>query len=1298
MTPFLRPIFLAAALLVPSWTLALPVTFNWPPGTLESYKVHGLTDQPIAETRTFDIPEHQTVRVTGPGFDFSFVVDKNAVTFPTALLKDKMGVRFDRKTNSFSFIPVEVTLDIKDCDVPVGLQNIPSSDTDGAAKQDTHSYKVIFGKHQLKFPGALVPFFVDEHGVVTLSRKLDGLTARESVISIRGIPLTITAKDPGWLITRVTQVASVASGTVCLLPNDTGYSFQVGGGQRITVPFFLSADGLLSAQKEGPFEEFTILKDKDGNDVAHAAIPNGEALYQARIHLEKAERETYDTTISTTDAARWKKNFPLRDSMQFYNFADQQISYPLELPADVTPTDLTLLAFVDGTVRSIPFQISAGDKGNTLSFRADLPRGGNRLYRLVAGFDSKSVPSAQLEAPKLEPSKPSTEAHLQNGRISLTVPAGHQSFPGGEILAKVPAPIISITRKDVPALTGSFVAPHHLRVKSIDAKVVASGPLFLIYEITYALQQGKSYTVQLELRANESEVAIAETLAGFRPEDAAFLKLDYSKGLDPNRRLVAANGGYEYYSGDYAKGADVSGKLNYVLTLYAPNSIGSSRATAFYNETGDDALLLAIDRPSEWITSRRAIWGSNSLPENLVFYAKGPEKYLTAGLSGSKRFWALGLIPRAEMTMTTQEGLDAPASGPEARLLNRLTDWSLDGYKNRLAEWDEKLIATPFDAKDFSAEGGFSPVSYEDYVKNYFEFKTFFRWVRNATWDFSSENSPVSFRDMPSLFGQYAVSRASWTPEQRERVRQVLLFIADSSEGDANLPHHSMLAGHPNFVMDVKTVLPLAAATFPTSPRAKLWRDSFMGYYKEWLDAYSRKDVPELNTRGGRWMENIACYVGQCFVGLLDSQQSLTAYDGTSLGSDPQLLAVIRWMRDSFMSPHDGVRMIPPQGAHARAFEPGSKFNKSFFELCAKLAPVDPQLAAEMRWIETNGREGTKPEVKSTLFTDYGPVLHYDFGGPHESYAHLQLLFGQGYRWGNAGIVYYGARNKAWSYNNEDTNGDNFDWNALTAFTVNGKGLARRAVDQLLYDFGFAQFYRQPGETTDAYRARAIMLVRDDYLVLSDEVESPETPGKFNWANSFEAPEIDQLKPGAPMVESQAHDKLPRRKEAPPDRVCHIRSYSGKGDFLTVVAPAPVKAEAKPFGATVNGEYVFASQTPTEVKVGPVQFAGTYGYARPNQLALFQGTSIGLDGFILSREGGDFGLSASMENNRVVGRIVGTSGGKVFLTPPSGLDPAKASVTINGAPVAHTVEQSAISFTVDIVQKDGLKSYEITFR
>jgi len=258
----------------------------------------------------------------------------------------------------------------------------------------------------------------------------------------------------------------------------------------------------------------------------------------------------------------------------------------------------------------------------------------------------------------------------------------------------------------------------------------------------------------------------------------------------------------------------------------------------------------------------------------------------------------------------------------------------------------------------------------------------------------------------------------------------------------------------------------------------------------------------------------------------------------------------------------------------------------------------------------------------------------------------------------------------------------------------------------LLYDFDFAQFYRVRGggeEDTksrrgiEGYLARAVMLLRDDYLVISDEVESPETKGRFSWVSCFDLPDIFQLRPGAPEQKDKYVDKPPYHDEDG-QRIGQIRFYEGKGDFLTVVAPpkAVNKADAKPYGAIVNGEQVFASQKPVRVNADGVQFEGTYGYARANQLALFIGDKIGLGGFTLARKGGDFGASASLEENSVVGRIVGRNGGSLTVTVPAGF--AKGSsiqVLFDGKPIEAKIDGNSITFSFDITQRDGYKVYEI---
>ena len=169
-----------------------------------------------------------------------------------------------------------------------------------------------------------------------------------------------------------------------------------------------------------------------------------------------------------------------------------------------------------------------------------------------------------------------------------------------------------------------------------------------------------------------------------------------------------------------------------------------------------------------------------------------------------------------------------------------------------------------------------------------------------------------------------------------------------------------------------------------------------------------------------------------------------------------------------------------------------------------------------------------------------------------------------------------------------EANGDNFNINQVSAFSVGGEGLGYHSTDQPLFDFGFAQFYRAVAE---------------------------------------------------------------------PDRARKIRYHSR----------------------------------------GKLRFAGTAGYARGGELALFEGTRLGLDDLEVSRRGGDFGVSVSVNGKKVVGRVAGRRGGTVSLRLPARFDAAAAKVHVGRKPVAATVRDGAIHFDVAVSQSDGYKRFAVEF-
>ena len=1239
------------------------------------------------EDLTADLPDGP-YHLDGPGFSDTFHVRDGKITFRENVPS------FSSEGGTITFNTAVVKIDLNGYAQDVSLEGATPI-LDKATR--IHTLKVVCGHQKLDYGGGVLTVAIDAKGNVRLPDNPGGFTVEGGTVRLEPRQYTFqpAANVAGWGLGRAPDLATGPQ-TIKLLPTTGRYLLTVvGAGERPSkFDLRINSSFQVATRSGGQYAECAEVKPEGGAaPLMSVSLLGGQQIVKDRLAAELAARQVY-LTVSRDSLAVWHQDFKFDDALQVYPFPEQLVAYRVKFPAGkVRASELALLALDDPKAVSLPWQLSdVVQSGGFLEeaivqFRADLPLGQKRLYRLTAGYQAPRIDASPLPI-RIDAAGENT-AKLVTDRLQVQVPAGRLDFKPAKPLAQIPAPILGLTRiggAAAPAVTGAFVAPSALVVDSMEANLLETGPLLARYRVAYHLPGNKTYEVTLTLRTAESYITVDEKLAGFSPDDGAFWQVRFAS-LHPTLRQAMSNGGYERYAGSYDKDAEPTGKLPFILGLYGPNSLGVVRSAAFWDESGPDALLVCLNRLRNWQTNKREIWITRG-PDMLQFFARNQGQYFRARLEGAARYWALGLVAREAMVnrpVIDTRSKQVRGAGPEVRLCQKLGDFSLDIWKDRIIDFDEKLDAGPFADQE--------EVSYDQWIKSHGNLA---KLIANQYWDSGATGAP-DFKGAAKWFGSYARSRVKWTAEQRRRVRALLLFCAYVCEDDNGFPHHSMLAGHPNFIADVKGALAVACETFPNHPDVKRWRDSFMGYLTEWLNTFQRSADPEHNARGGRWTENIAGYSGTSLRTLLGSYKAMAAYDGTDLiNSTHHVADWVRWYRDAIMSPHDGQRLVPPQGAHSHAFEAdGPKsLRDSLFEVAALLAKSNPQLASEMLWIKTNGKEGTNPKAASCLYVDYGPIFHYDFGGPNESYATMQNIAGRlNYRWKAAGIVYYGAKGKVWSYNGANDNGDQFSWNKLSAFSIQGEGLNPSPSKQLLYDFGFAQFCRIQGEAP--YLARGLLLVRDDYIALCDEVSPGAPAGQFIWASLFQMPQIYQLKPGAATIETTSSEGS--LEKGPPLRISHQRKYVGKGDFLTIVAPAAVQAQAQPFGATVNGEYVFASQKSEEVKEAAVVFSGNYGYARPNQLALFQGTRIGLGGFELRREGGDFGLSAALEKNRIVGRIVGRSGGKVLVVPPGGLDPATASVTVNGKPVSHTVQEGAITFLVDIAQKDGRKDYEIQF-
>ncbi|WP_110841118.1 Ig-like domain-containing protein [Paenibacillus flagellatus] len=1119
---------------------------------------------------------------------------------------------------------------------------------------------------------------VDAKGIVR------GVRAGQAVI-------TATTRDGGFTATAQATVTKTAIAGIAL--NKTAATIPLAGSDTLTATVqpanATHKDRIRWSTSDASVAEVDqtgiVTARRSGSAVITATAEDGGMTASATV------------TVPASGAGIWSRTFVLRDYMDVYEFPEELLDYPLVFPADTVKKNGLKLTDSSGTpVEHELADVEENAQGfltsATLRFRTGLPKKG--ISGFVLDYDPAYDYAASSAARVTVTDNHDQTATLSANGQHIRVPYGTVAFGSGADVATVKAPILAISRDGVNwAGAGTLQAPAGIKALSVTGRVAEQGPLSLAYEVSYAFTGGRSYTVVLTVRHNEKHVTVDETIAGFAPDDKTYFKFSMKNGIDPDGRLVVSNNGYtSSYSGKFDDKLSPAGKLPYELGLYSVNNYGVMRATAFWKDDGANALLFSLYRNEDWKTSRRFYYGSAG-EHNLNFFSAGGDKYMITRLEGQERHWALGLIDRNEVIVKGSTngytGLSWLANssfsgyafasnwgaGPEVRLFQKLTEYSLNKLKDRVLDWEEQpglRLDLPASETEMSANETVSFKDWNDFNRRY-KFEPYVERYLDGSY---------SQRNDRNMVAQYANSRWSWTPAQRQQARAHLAFNAYLTAGDINFPHTSMLAGHANFIIDGKQALAVTAGAFPEHPDAGYWKQEFMDFYNEWLTYYTRSANPAANARGGRWYENAATYSMASLVPALSAYAGLKQLDGTDLFDHPKFREWIAWNIAILVPTEGGVRQLPPQGAHAMDKDlPGGEFDKVFAALAVALKesanPDNVRLGDQLIWSKSKGTQGVNPQLRSTLFRDYGAVMRYDFGGPHEAYVNVQQLTGGGYRWSTDanGTVLYAAKGKRQSWVDAETSGDSLNVRLLPAFVPDGSNASLRdhATDGVLYDFDFAQYYRAEGRGAP-YLGRGVMMVRDDFLALYDDMAGTAS-GTFYWNNSGyryrgEDPNLYAVK-------------------------------EGPGDELHIVAPAPLTVSAATYGAVVNGgEYVFAAgsdEAALNVNTGGgVVFQGRTGYAGPGGLALFEGTKIGLGGFAIERSGGDFGISAkAVDPSTITGRLAGKSGGTVTITPPAGFAAERAEVTVEGAVVPSVAVGGTISFPVQIAQSEGTKSYTI---
>ncbi|MER7250631.1 fibronectin type III domain-containing protein [Kribbella sp. NPDC000426] len=906
----------------------------------------------------------------------------------------------------------------------------------------------------------------------------------------------------------------------------------------------------------------------------------------------------------------------------------------------------------------------------TVHLLSDLPFGAKRTFRLERGRATGTAPLTELRVHSED-----DETILDNGLLRVGLPTSARPSADAEVLR-----IGDPTRWLGRARLTSVGTPRSVHVRQVEY-----GAVFVEYAMDFRFDDDRRYQLTVRLTAHMEFVELDERIDGFGPEDDVALEFEWD-AIGWTHRYCANRpdgpiepGGSEY--GDFAwepvdSNLGPDGALPIELVPYHSwLSWWRLPAAAFWAEPRDVSLGVFVTDHERWDDGEWAVWGSSVTLAGRFTFDRGRLRWRFPLASGTRAF-AVATYPHVQDIRTvTRAGV--PLTHIDT--LYRWNGWlSLDKVKDWTLDHVEPACGYP---RFFDTAYHELPAGRRELLRDLIDRDAF---TLNSIPDGGPRSNhgptPVDSREVARLLVPLFDETAGGMPEaERRDIGAALQFLGHVFEDETLMPVRRMLAGHPNFLTDVLAVVAALPFLFPNHPDAHRMADHFERAVALNLKYHLRPDVPAWQAQGGRWTENLACYVWGPVDLLVHFGHLLRRFfDGRNRLARPETSALGYWLLNTLAAPmhrYGGVRTLPPQGAHAHGREP----SRSLRVLGQELANYDPLLAEYLLWAAPPGTEereprrpgsydtwshlqagdwfdnaGTDPELESTKFTGYGFVLRAAVGTPDEVTVYLQQLdAGPNYRWGRAarggnGVVYYYAAGRRYSSNNVEDVGDLIrgDVERCTNFGVVKPGgyrelgpyrsVGMNELTEPLYDLGFAQFARVLAGRSAApdYTARSVLLSGADYIVLFDQVRDG-VHGRFSWfVDEDEAfPSIVQLVPGAtpapvpPEPNPEGRDNVDH-----PWRPTTGRYYDGTGNFLTVVSHLDhVEATAASYGCVVRArdreDLVFCAATPHQYVDGHgVTFEGTVGIVRRHagnhyEAALFAGTQLGVPGFSAGTDG-----------------------------------------------------------------------------
>ena len=866
----------------------------------------------------------------------------------------------------------------------------------------------------------------------------------------------------------------------------------------------------------------------------------------------------------------------------------------------------------------VAYQAEQTDNGGyTLKVLADLPRGEQRVFEWGKG-DS--------------PSTPLCEEGLDNGLICV------ESVENG---------LVKIFRRD-----GLFCVYSLLTTKKIlsISERITGGAIEKTLEKTLSFEDGSTYIFTVKIKTALDYVEVYEDMCGFI-SDGSKLTATWG-GFTPRYRFAPERGSErvdEYLKED--------GSLPFYMAPHADGGRLRDQKGVAYEDRQKGVWLGFLFHDLAACNDGDYTIGCSS--KNMLFSLY--EDCWVAPLQGKTRAFMCILCA------------DKPADALLTHYIKYYSHVCLDKVKDWVLDWEDDQNEYPkyYTVKPETTTGTFfvhrkgKPFP-EDILKMIDEYST--RFSRFEIFD------PVSCRtfiyDWAPIFDMTA---SRMTKEEFQHARAAMAFTCYVLSQENFFPIDILLAGHPNFLTDVLgTVGIFAAILGKRHPAYRNWLDRYEIAMARNLKYHIRPAMETWQALGGRWTENIGCYLFT----MLHCTEICSVIYHTTGGEMPllyehfkPLLAFIVNMQA--VENQHGRRLYMPHGAHSCTGEYGGEFGHGYFPTMIQLADMcryyEPLLSEYIlhnyrdpknfnglfeklaHWkndsyqLRTKNDGGTPPDLYSCKYTGFGYMMRTAANTDEEMLVFLQQLDeGPNYRWGRAArggcgeLYYYANRRKYTDHSPEDVGDENKgDVQACTNFGVlvehEYKSVGRNELTEPLMDFDFIQYARvNAGEYSQPYyRYRSVMMVENQYIAVYDAVADRMQYGRFTWAqNQTDAfPAIWNLKPGVQPVDGTGGysvDKHPTYNFTFPQ--CRTKAFDGAGDFLTVVShlrnyghePHIYTPKKTDYGCEVGFPYrqdrIFNGQAKTYFSEGDCAFEGYVGYQTQTpselRLAIFDGEYI----------------------------------------------------------------------------------------